>query len=418
MRPYRLMMLLLICYHSGIAQPQARKSFDTAMQITDKQPEDYLAPLKVLRNIRADTTDQIGWGTWLQAMMTYYSFLGDYKKLLYYSDSRYGQEARTGKIDYDTAFVKQHQFIKAASYITGQAGNYQVVMLNEAHHIPYHRALAIQMLEGFRKAGYTYLAVETLGDSLLNQKPYPDYNTGYYSREPLFGELLRQAIRLGLKIVVYEPAEKCDHKSNDPNYCNNFRDSLMAVNLKKIIDKNPGVKMLVYAGYDHIHEEEEDGWKKMAQYFKQSTGINPFTVDQTRQIEHLYPSVDAVEFITVNHLLHIKEPVIALKDGKPWHGTPVDATILFPEYLASGTHPSFYSIGGLRKRYALKTKHLVPGQFVQAFYANEKPGARIPADQLIIHKGINFLYLFSGTYLLQVKNQGGTLLQEIKAIVR
>lgn len=418
MRNLIVFLILIAVCRSLKAQSPAQNSFDTAMSVTNKQPENYLAPIRLLHTIKADTTDRMGMSTWYQAMMTYYSFLGDYKNLLYYSDSRFGEEIKKEKVVYDTAFVKQHRFVSAVDYITEQAKHQRVVMINEAHHLPYHRALVLEMLKSFYQSGYHTLAIETLNDSLINQKAYPDYHTGYYSREPLFGELLRQAKALGFKLVGYEPTEECDHKSNAPNYCNSFRDSLMARNLKNILDEEPGRKLLVFAGYDHVHEGNSNGWKKMAEYFRQFTGIDPLTIDQTRQVEHLYPQLDEKEFISVNTLLHIGVPVVAIKDHKPWHGKFVDISVIFPQYLKEGRRPSFYSIAGMRKRYNLQYLHLKPGQFVQAFYANEKPGTRIPADQLIIGNADKYLYLKSGKYKLTIKDSEGKLLRESLSIIK
>ncbi|PTR00787.1 hypothetical protein C8P68_10114 [Mucilaginibacter yixingensis] len=400
------------------AQSPAQRAFDTAMSVTNEQPENYLAPIRLLHTIKADTADRAGMGTWYQAMMTYYSFIGDYKKLLFYSDARFGEEAKKEKVNYDTAFVRQHHFIDAASYITEQARHQQVVMINEAHHLPYHRALLMEMLRSFYQSGYHTLAIETLDDSLINQKPYPDYHTGYYSREPLFGELIREAKSLGFKLAGYEPKEECDHKSTAPNYCNSFRDSLMARNLESLLGNQSGQKLLVFAGYDHVHEGNSNGWKKMAQYFKQFTGIDPLTIDQTRQVEHLYPQLDEKEFISVNTLLHITGPVVAVKDDRPWHGKFVDISVIFPQYLKQGNHPSFYSIGGMRKPYGLQYLHLKPKQFVQAFYANELPGNRIPADQLVVEKADDKLYLRRGKYTLSIKDNEGKTIKELMIVVK
>jgi hypothetical protein len=412
MKRLPILLFLLLSYNILFAQTQAQSAFKTAMDIMDKQPENYLAPVNALKNIKVDTTDIIGLNMWLQAMMTYYSFLGDYQNLLFYSDARIKDQIDTAKIVYDAAFVENHTLVNAADYITSQAKRYKVTMINEAHHLPYHRVFAITMLKKFYDSGYHYLAIETLLDSLINQKKYPDYATGYYTHEPVFGEMLRQAMRMGFTLVPYEAKERCDQKSKDPNYCNRFRDSLMAVNLTKILRKEPNAKILVYAGYDHIHEGSSDSWKKMAQFFREFTGIDPFTVELTMQVEHLYPQLEQKEFISVNKLRHIQQPVIAIQNNKPWHSEFVDATVLFPTYIAKGKRPSFYSFGGLRKFYNLNRFHLKSGQFVQAFYSDEKPGNRIPADQLVINNEINGLYLFKGRYVLVIKNNEGTLTKE------
>jgi hypothetical protein len=404
-----LLIILFLCFYS---LSRAQSIFLLPQKVMEKHPENYLAPIRALHAVEVNKNDS---DFYYQAMMTYYSFLGDYPKLLYYSDSRFKEEIKKEKIEYDTTFVKSHSFVNAAQYIITQARQQQVVMINEAHHIPYHRVFVLLMLKDFYKAGYRYLALETLDDSLINRKKYPDYNTGYYTREPLYGEMLREAMKIGFKLVQYEPIQDCDNKGSDPNYCNRFRDSLMAINLAHFLKKNKQGKLLVYAGYGHIYEDNDSGWKGMAQYFKQFTMIDPFTIDLTREIEHFYPQLENKEFVAVNKFKKIKEPVIALQSNKPWHDNHVDAIVIFPRYLTKGkARSSFYSIDGRRKIYNLSSLHLKPGQFVQAFYANEKAGKRVPADQVVIRKQNNDLYLFSGTYSLEIKDNKGHLVHKIK----
>jgi hypothetical protein len=394
------------------AQTPAQNSFQTAEDIMKKEPENYLAPVKAISNIKADAADFIGLSNWRQVMMTYCSYLGDYRQTLFYSDAAFHDRGSLGRIDYDSAFVKRHKFVDAADYITAQAKFQQVTMINEAHHLPFHRAFVLPMLKKFYDAGYRYLAIETLDDTLINNKQYPNYTTGTYTSEPIFAEMVREALRLHFKLVAYESRENCDHKTKDPNYCSLFRDSVMARNLNKIFVADPKARLLVYAGYDHIHEGSEDSWKKMAQFFTELTGINPFTIETTSQVEHLDPQRNPKEFAAVNNLTNITNPVIALNDSGVWHGQFVDATVIFPKYLVKGKRPVYNSIGGLRKLYSLADLHLKPGQFVQAFYVNEKPGQRIPADQFVVGDDENVLYLFKGQYDLEIKNGEGQLLEK------
>ncbi|MES2111308.1 MAG: hypothetical protein V4577_21310 [Bacteroidota bacterium] len=413
-RYFLLPAICLLAITAATAQKKFINPFDTAIHVMDKHPENYLLPVKALESTKPDTSDHFAYGYWLQAAMTYESFLGDYEKTLFYSDARYNDELSTHKMECDTAFVKKHILVNAADYITAQAKQNQVVMINEAHHLPFHRAFVLPMLKKFYDAGYRYLAIETLGDSSINQKEYPDYLTGYYTHEPLFGEFIREALKLHFKLIKYESEVQCDGKGKDSQYCNRFRDSMMAVNLNKAFKADPKAKMLIYAGYDHIHEGTETGWKKMAQFFKELTGIDPFTVELTRQAGHLYAELNTKEYNAVNNLKHITEPVIALQNNQPWHQDFVDATVIFPVYLSKYRRPSFYSIGGLRKYYSLNKFGLKDGEYIQAFYKNEKPGNRIPADQYAanVTSGERCLYLFKGEYIIEIKDPAGNLLRK------
>lgn len=161
------------------------------------------------------------------------------------------------------------------SYIIDKIGDTSVLMLNEAHNAPEHRLFAQSLLKPLRDKGFDYLAIETLywSDTLINQRKYPISTSGYYSREPYFSNFIRTAIKEGFTIVPYEQ----ETGTGDINE----RETNQANNLINIITKNPSAKIFVYAGYSHIKKKSDDeDIKWMAERFKDSTGINPITIDQ------------------------------------------------------------------------------------------------------------------------------------------
>lgn len=146
----------------------------------------------------------------------------------------------------------------------------KVVMLNEMHWLPKHRIFAAKLLQPLKDNGYGYLAVEAVNRDFvadLNKRGFPTKNSGYYTREPFFGWLLRKAIDLGFKIVAYD------------EFDTENREKAQAENLKKIFEKDANAKVFVYAGIDHILEHHPAN-KWMAAYFKEITGIDPLTIDQ------------------------------------------------------------------------------------------------------------------------------------------
>jgi len=54
----------------------------------------------------------------------------------------------------------------AIAAIVREAKNRQVVILNEAHHVPLHRAFAMKLARELRKIGYEYLACEAFQEAL------------------------------------------------------------------------------------------------------------------------------------------------------------------------------------------------------------------------------------------------------------
>lgn len=152
--------------------------------------------------------------------------------------------------------------------------NEKVIMLNENHWYPKHRVLAFQLLDKLKDNGFNYLAVEAIEaqkDSILNIRLFPSKKTGYYTREPYFAHFLRKAKKLGFQIVAYDNMESKN------------RELAQATNLKKIFDNDSKAKLFVYAGIDHILESNPTQ-KRMAEYFKEITRIDPITFNQDRLI--------------------------------------------------------------------------------------------------------------------------------------
>lgn len=82
----------------------------------------------------------------------------------------------------------------------------QIIIINEAHHFPYHRIFISSLLKVLYEKGFRYYGAETLnyGDSTLMQLRYPTLTTGFYTAEPQFASLAREALKLGYKIFPYE----------------------------------------------------------------------------------------------------------------------------------------------------------------------------------------------------------------------
>lgn len=77
----------------------------------------------------------------------------------------------------------------------------KVVMINEAHDRVQPRAFILSILTQLKRKGFSHLAMETL--SYSDTKNVSLY-TGYYTSEPMFGDVVREALKLGFILVPYE----------------------------------------------------------------------------------------------------------------------------------------------------------------------------------------------------------------------
>lgn len=241
-----------------------------------------------------------------------YAEKGDYKNALIQWDKAMGtvQENFTKK-QIDSVNLKYSK-INAGDYITEQANNNQVVIINEAHHNSFHRVFTRSLLKKLYDIGYTNLGLEALSneenlDSLQEIRKYPVQNTGYYIKDPQFGNLVREAIKIGYSVFPYET------KNREAN--GKLREIGQAKNIQKVIESKPKEKFLIHCGFDHSLEGNHKSWgKAMAGRLTEYTGINPLTINQV-----VYSEKSKPEF---NHpllkALNIKESSIIIdKDYSP-----------------------------------------------------------------------------------------------------
>ncbi|QIL76773.1 erythromycin esterase family protein [Hymenobacter sp. HDW8] len=213
-----------------------------------------------------------------------YASIGEYQAALLAWDDVAGPPRRLSASD-SLAFVAL-QPVDALSYILARARTERIIIINEAHHNPLHRAFTASLLPGLAKLGFRYLAVEGLSerDSLLNERGYPITETGYYTKEPQFGRLLRTAAQSGYTMVLYDYG--ADH-SGPMDAQIKSRETAQARNIQRILQADPEAKIVVHCGFSHVNEGPDGmvGQPAMAARLRALTGINPFTIDQTALTE-------------------------------------------------------------------------------------------------------------------------------------
>lgn len=211
----------------------------------------------------------------LQMQLTFASFLAPNKN---YDDLLARQEASFKPNDTILNDIKTKGLtdLMAFNGILEQAGKTQVLMLNENHYYPQHRLLVTELLPKLKAMGYNYLAMEALAtpnDSLLNVPgAFPTLSTGFYTREQNYGNLLREAISKGFKLVAYENTD--DKQDREVGQATNLYNRTLAI--------DPKAKILVLVGIDHLLEQPTANGKKwMATVFKEKYKIDPVTISQT-----------------------------------------------------------------------------------------------------------------------------------------
>jgi len=333
------------------------------------------------------------------------SFVGDYAAALEYqhlSDTTMITDVENRQIAKSIQVLKNIKNSDAKRFITFIAPNYKVIMLNEAYNKPVHRAFAYTLLDVLYNRGYRYLAMEMLNPNPDQELSKLTYKSGHFATEPVAGELIRQALDLGFKLVAYQDPEANKHTPTE-------RDSIQAVNIARVLKSDPDAKIFVYAGYGNIAEKSiSPDFIPMGMAFKRITGIDPLTIDQTDMTEESNFAFGKAFYDAYITKFPASGPSIPLTNDEPVNvtGTTLyDLTVIHPRTIYQYARPTWLTLGNRRQPVSIKfTNNNI--FLVQAYYQFEsfgtKPGQVVPADQSYFPygKGYFTLYLRRGLYIL------------------
>ena len=270
----------------------------------------------------------------------------------------------------------------AAEVILDLAKNRKAVFFNEAHSAPVTRTLTIELLAKLRAEGFKYFAAETLyrNDEQLNRRGYPTPDSGFYIDEPLYGEMVRTALKLGFKVVAYD-VENAG--------AGDARELAGAQNLYHIFKQDPAARLVVDAGFAHIQKTGKYlGGSSMAEFFEKMSGIDPLCIEQTMMIQHARPDQDHPYYTAIVDALHPAQPIVFVDGKQTWTLKPkqYDLSVIFPSAPHNDLRPDWLALGGLRVPYPV-AGDMCRGRFpclIQARYANEGDDG-VPADRALLN---------------------------------
>lgn len=353
----------------------------------------YLEQMRLEKEYSADAKWKLGY---FQARASTVSFLGD--TLAADRDWDLGVPEFPSTRVLQEAAVAGMRAESAVDVILRAADRHRWIMLGEEHVKPQTRSILIPLLRGLYKRGFRTLAVETFVsdvESRVRQTPYPTYDIGTYTADPVFSAGIREAIRLGFRLVPYEAEERPKEiPANDPEFAQNFREHLQAQNLKeRIFDRDPKAKVLVWAGRAHVLETAEKGqdgseWRPMAYEFKRMTGEDPFSVYLATYGERSERRFERPLYKWATDRGLVRRPTIFMgRDGKAF-GEMFDAQVFFPRTTIVEGRPDWLVREMGRRAVSIPAK-LVKAtglQLAQAFVGNE-PVTAVPIDQVLIRPG-------------------------------
>jgi len=327
----------------------------------------------------------------------------------------------------------------AVDTIVALAAQRRIVMINEAHHDGHTRELTLELLPRLRALGFTYFAAEALSgnDPDLAKRGYPTHKSGTeYLRDPLYGDIVREAIRLGFTLVPYDDALTGQARENDQ------AETLY----QKVFAKDPHARLFVHAGYAHIDKVAGrlGDLQPMAMRLEALTGITPLSVDQTDFLEDGLDTADNYHQLAHAFPSNMPEVLLNRRTGLPWSARPsaYDVNVILPPTLsleAFGNYKygfrldaivaglphvddsndmersDWLSLDGKRQPYPISAalcRNTVPC-VVDALYEGETDDA-IAADRYAFMgtREATRLYLRPGTYRLRAHGTDGIVLSQ------
>ncbi|HEV7783077.1 MAG TPA: hypothetical protein VGO58_17500 [Chitinophagaceae bacterium] len=335
------------------------------------------------------------------------SFAGDYNQAIAYQEKNYDSLSADAiaHIADTISKLKDIQYAPAKASIISNAPHYQVIMINESHAKPIHRAFTYSLLEDLYKEGYRYFAMEAFNN--FSNKCLDSLNvfTGYYTYEPVAGELVRKATQLGYKLIAYEDTLASEHSASQ-------RDSVQAAHLWEVLKKDPSAKILVHAGLAHISEVKIGDYTPMAYWFRKMSNIDPFTINQAGMTEGSEFEYGRLFYQYFNTRFSITSSSVIFQGKRPFNPLEergYDITVMHPATIYRNNRPAWLSLEGERKITLIQpTEKML--FFVQAYYEKEYNEKNleflVPADQTYItnREGYYGLYLAKGKYKIVLRD--------------
>ncbi len=260
------------------------------------KPIEYKATYKFNSAIEADFKNDSTQRKY-QIAASEFALKGDYKNALQYWDAGWNSRETNWEQKQIDSINNLYKKEDAVACIINESEKHDIIIINEAHHNSYHRFFTKSLLKKLYDKGYRNLGLEALFytdnlDSLNHIRKYPIQKTGYYTADPQFGNLIREAIHLGFYVFPYET----ENEGSDGYQ----REIDQAKNIQTFLDSKKG-KTIIHCGYDHAMEGKHSTWEKaMAERVKEYTKKDPLTINQTvfsEKSEHKYnhPMLKAIQ---------------------------------------------------------------------------------------------------------------------------
>jgi hypothetical protein len=366
---------------ANVHQQQAAVAKSEKIMAEAKQRSGMLAQYVFMRDAYASSTDFSFRVIFNQYLSWYQTWVGDYEG----ARNSFSIVQKPARDDSPSPLADADWHAQpAVDAIARLAKGRKAVFFNENHSYPLTRTLTVQMLAALRKEGFDTFAAETLNQADmpdLHKRGYAVAATGFYTEEPIYADMVNEALRLGYRVIAYEALSDATGDAREAEQARNLK--------REVYRDHPDARLVVNAGYAHIQEHGKYlGGSAMAQHFARMMDIDPLTIEQTMLIPHDKQASDHPYYRDVMQKLAPSQPIVFVDGkGEPWSlkNKAYDVSVFFPEEVVQRGRPTWLALGGMRQAFE------VSGRMCDQKYPcmvearpEGRPDDAIPADRAVI----------------------------------
>lgn len=408
MKKDKIFLILIILLKSQLllAQEivQQKTEVDNSSIISETGTLNYLNPITQYINHPDSFLQNLG--VYNQA----FTFAGNYKYTL--------DNIQFRENNYPIDSLKPYLKTNTLDKIIELANNTSIVVINEQHDWPLDRGFTNVLIAELKKIGYNVLALETFNEK-VESVSFPNSEIGYFTNEPLMGELVRNAITLGYHLISYDDnfiPEHLDLFKEQTNY----RDSVAAEVLYEKVKNIEQPKIIILCGYSHNAElpiKFDYTYFPLAYMVKNIFNIDPLTIDQV-YFSEINPSnwhQKISENTPIDKTMYVEKGIISFD---------CDIYLIHPKTNFVNHKPDWGKKYFNKRLYPFENNNKNV-KLIQAYYYNETQNEKIdkliPADQYYIQdENQNEVYLslkLNNKYKIVYRDLDNKILQEDVVII-
>ena len=346
-----------------------------------------------------------------------YNFIGKYKDIF---KCQLKEKSSNGQ----SSILKEYKPQSATEHLKEVIQEQRLVFINDSPLHPQTRIFTKEALQVFAAKGFTHLAIEsfTNNNERIDRIGHPTINMGSYTDEPLFGDLIREAINMGFTITSFNPTsaeiskaknivqKKMNMSAKDYKLMHNAVNWSKAMNLNRQFSRDKASKYLVITNEKQIYKKEKNGVRSMAVWFQNITGTMPYTIDQVIMNEQCPDTEHPLyKFANVNYPAILKKYSQVYKAPLDEEPDMYDVQIFHPRTQFVQNRPTWMKQGDLRVAHQINADQyqMTYPLLVIAYAPDEDIEIATPLDVIEIKNNRDAMPLFlpPGKNILVLKDK-------------